>query len=107
MEGSEAANEASHIVFERLGFCTRAMNVRYNDEMFTLNDGAFFRAEKVTDVVLYLILQYLRACVCLLVARSGSLTHWWRGRHGCSCFPADADARRAAGTGGTGQWVCG
>ncbi len=48
VDGSGSGAEPSHIVFDRLGYCTRAVNIRYNDETFLLNDGVFFRAEKVS-----------------------------------------------------------
>jgi hypothetical protein len=47
IDGSDGGSEPSHIQFERLSFSSRAVNIRYNDEVFSFNDCVLFRAEKV------------------------------------------------------------
>ena len=50
VDESDGCAEHAKISFERSTFSTRAVNVRFNDEQFLLNDCVFFRVEKVPFV---------------------------------------------------------
>lgn len=84
VEDSDECTEHAKINFERSTFSSRAVNVRFNDEQFLLNDCVFFRVERVRDALPIARLLVYDVCVrvdaCLCSHRSGPS---WTSRSSC------------------------